>query len=220
MLGRPSRAGRRGRRCRGRRRRRRRPACRPCTALAALVPCADDGMRQTVALRVAATAVVGADGEQPGELALAAGVRLQRHGVVAGDRRPASPPAGRCSVEVALRPGRPGRTGGCAANSGQVTGSISVAALSFIVHEPSGIMAAVERDVLVGEACEVRASSPSRSGAVWNTGCVRILASARVERGGHREVGAEGVGDAAGAERPTPRRPASGVGGRRWSRRG
>ena len=27
------------------------------------------------------------------------------------------------------------------ANSGQVTGSISVVALSFIVHEPSGIIA-------------------------------------------------------------------------------
>ena len=37
-----------------------------------------------VALLVAAAAVVGADGEQPGQLALRAGVGLQRHGVVAG----------------------------------------------------------------------------------------------------------------------------------------
>ena len=38
-----------------------------------------------VAARVAARAVVGADRQQAGELALRAGVRLQRHGVVAGD---------------------------------------------------------------------------------------------------------------------------------------
>jgi hypothetical protein len=47
------------------------------TALAALVPCADDGIRQTSRCPVAAAAVVGADREQPGELALAAGVGLQ-----------------------------------------------------------------------------------------------------------------------------------------------
>ena len=39
-----------------------------------------------VAVIVAARAVVAADREQPGELALGAGVRLQRHRVVAGDR--------------------------------------------------------------------------------------------------------------------------------------
>ena len=39
-----------------------------------------------VALLVAAGAVVAADGEQAGELALAAGVRLHRDPVVAGDR--------------------------------------------------------------------------------------------------------------------------------------
>jgi hypothetical protein len=36
-------------------------------------------------LVVAAAVVVGADREQPGELALAAGVGLEAHGVVAGD---------------------------------------------------------------------------------------------------------------------------------------
>ena len=47
------------------------------TALAALVPWALDGIRQTVRCVVAAAAVVGADGQQAGELALAAGVGLQ-----------------------------------------------------------------------------------------------------------------------------------------------
>ena len=54
------------------------------TALAALVPCAD-GDQADVAPGVAPVAVVGADRQQPGELALRPGVRLQRHGVVPGD---------------------------------------------------------------------------------------------------------------------------------------
>ena len=37
------------------------------------------GNQHDVALRVAAIAVIGADHHQPGELALRAGVRLQRH---------------------------------------------------------------------------------------------------------------------------------------------
>ena len=55
------------------------------TALAAFVPWALEGIRQTVRCVVAAGAVVGADRQQPGELALAAGVGLHAHGVVAGD---------------------------------------------------------------------------------------------------------------------------------------
>ena len=61
------------------------PASPAITALAALVPCALEGMRQTVRCLVAPAAVVGADGEQPGQLALAAGVGLEADGVVAGD---------------------------------------------------------------------------------------------------------------------------------------
>ena len=77
--------------------------------------------------------------EQTGELALRAGVRLQRDGVEAGDSAErrlelaedlADSPAA-CSTG----------TNGCdCANSGHVTGIISAAALSFIVHEPSGII--------------------------------------------------------------------------------
>ena len=55
------------------------------TAEAALVPWADDGIRQTSRLGVAVGAVVAADREQPGELALRAGVGLDRDPVVAGD---------------------------------------------------------------------------------------------------------------------------------------
>ena len=40
------------------------------TALAGLVPCADDGNQHDVAPRVAAIAMVGANHHQPGELAL------------------------------------------------------------------------------------------------------------------------------------------------------
>ena len=41
------------------------------------------------------------------------------------------------------------------ANPGRPTGSISVVAFSFMVHDPSGIMPAVEREVLVGQAAQV-----------------------------------------------------------------
>ena len=76
-------------------------------ALAGLVPCADCGISATVALRCRrATAWYALDHQQAGELALRAGVRLQRHGREAGDLgqrrfelaedRPDSPPA--CST--------------------------------------------------------------------------------------------------------------------------
>ena len=47
-------------------------------ALAGLVPCAEAGIRQTFAVRLAAHLVVLQDGQQARVLALAAGVRLQR----------------------------------------------------------------------------------------------------------------------------------------------
>ena len=103
-------AGRRGRRCRRRRRRRPPPACRPSPREAALVPWADDGMRHTSRPRSPRLAVVRPDGEQPGQLALRAGVGLQRHGVVAGDLdQPALEVVDQRGVP--RRPGRRGRTG-------------------------------------------------------------------------------------------------------------
>ena len=54
------------------------------TAEAALVPCAEDGIRQTSRAGVAVGVVVGADGQQPGQLALRPGVRLDGDPVVAG----------------------------------------------------------------------------------------------------------------------------------------
>ena len=47
------------------------------TALAALVPWADSGIRQMVAVGLLAGPVVGPDGQQAGQFALRAGVRLQ-----------------------------------------------------------------------------------------------------------------------------------------------
>ena len=55
------------------------------TAEAALVPWAEEGMRQTRRLGVAVGVVERADGQQAGQLALGAGVGLEAHGVVAGD---------------------------------------------------------------------------------------------------------------------------------------
>ena len=79
---------------------------------AALVPCALDGMRQTMRSSSPRDAVVPADREQPGELALAAGVRLQRDRVVAGDL---GEPALELldHAEVALDVLARARTGGC-----------------------------------------------------------------------------------------------------------
>ena len=54
------------------------------TADAAFVPWALDGIRQTVRAALPVGPVVRADRQQAGELALRAGVRLQRHRVVAG----------------------------------------------------------------------------------------------------------------------------------------
>ena len=52
---------------------------------AAFVPCAEEGIRQMPPLLITVRLVVGADGEQPGEFALAAGVRLDRYLGVAGE---------------------------------------------------------------------------------------------------------------------------------------
>ena len=109
------------------------------TAEAALVPCAEDGIRQTSRASSPLAAVVAADRQQPGELALRAGVRLDRDPVVAGD-------LGQPALELAdelrgsRRRPRPARTGAGRRSRAAMTGSISVVALSFIVQEPSGIM--------------------------------------------------------------------------------
>ena len=92
-----------------------------------------------VAVRVAAIAVVGADHHQAGELALRAGVGLQRHRGKAGDLAQRGFEI-REDLGVALRLRRPARTDASGENSGQVTGIISAAAFSFIVQEPSGII--------------------------------------------------------------------------------
>ena len=109
------------------------------TALAGLVPCADAGISTTSRCRLAAIAVVRADHHQAGELALRAGVRLQRHGRKAGDlaeRRSSSPE----DLLVALRLLDRRERMRASRTPGQVIGSISDAAFSFIVHEPSGII--------------------------------------------------------------------------------
>ena len=91
---------------------------------------------------VAARVVVGADHQQAGVLALGARVGLQRDRREPGD-------LGQLVLQlaeqqlVARRPGRAGANGCSRLNSRQLTGIISVVALSFMVQEPSGIIAAV-----------------------------------------------------------------------------
>ena len=95
-----------------------------------------------VAMRFAARLVIAANHEQPGVLALRAGVRLQRHAGEAGDLRQRRSRARRTARD-SPPPARAARTDGASPNSGQVTGIISAVAFSFIVHEPSGIIECV-----------------------------------------------------------------------------
>ena len=116
------------------------------TALAGFVPWAETGIRHTSRLPVAAALVVAADGEQARVFALRAGVRLQGHRGEAGDL---GQPLLELGEQLRVAPGLlGGREGVQRANSGQVTGSISLVAFSFIVQEPSGIIEVVEREVL------------------------------------------------------------------------
>ena len=118
---------------------RRPPASRPSPPTPRWCRARYAGIRQTSRCVVAAAAVVGGDREQAGELALAARVGLQRHRRVAGEL---GQPALQVGDQLAAMPAASSRgANGCrSANSGQVIGSISAAALSFIVHEPSGII--------------------------------------------------------------------------------
>ena len=128
-------------------------------------------MRQTSRSGSPSARVVRADREQPRVLALRSRVRLQRDRVVAGDLgQPAfeiveqlrrSPAA--CSI---------GANGWMRPNSGHVTGTISAVALSFIVHDPSGI--------IVRSSARSRSASRRRYRSIWcseryrwNAGCVR-----------------------------------------------
>ena len=70
---------------------------------AALVPCALDGIRQTSRSGCAALGVIRLDRQQAGVLALRTRVRLQRHRVVAGDRRSASVSRSAISLRSARR---------------------------------------------------------------------------------------------------------------------
>ena len=107
-------------------------------ALAGLVPCADSGIRQMSRCAFAAAGMPAADGQQPGVLALAAGVGLQADAGIAGGL---AQPGAQLVVQLPVAGQLLARCKGCTwANSGQVIGIISLVALSFIVQLPSGIM--------------------------------------------------------------------------------
>ena len=108
------------------------------TALAALVPCADDGIRHTSRCRWPVASwyrwIASSPASSPCEPAL---------GCTLTASYPVTSASHRSSVPISSRYpcAWPAGANGCtSANPGQVTGSISAAALSFIVHEPSGIM--------------------------------------------------------------------------------
>ena len=131
-------AGRRGRRCPARRTRPARPGCRPWRRWRGWCR-APGGDEADVAVALAARLVVGADGEQAGVLALGAGVRLQGDGGEARDlREPGLEVARRAAGSRRSAPRA--RTDGAGRTPATRPGSISLAALSFIVHEPSGII--------------------------------------------------------------------------------
>ena len=94
------------------------------------------GHEDLVALGLAARAVVGADHEDPGELALGAGRGMERHGVHAAD-------LDQRLLELPQQLQRPlgGGVGGQRvqrAKPGIRAAHSSILGLYFIVHEPSG----------------------------------------------------------------------------------
>ena len=92
-----------------------------------------------LAMRLAARGVIGADRQQAGIFALRAGIRLQRNRVIAGDvAQPLFEPREQRVIALACSAG----ANGCRLpNSAQVSGIISAVALSFMVQDPSGIIA-------------------------------------------------------------------------------
>ena len=108
------------------------------TALAAFVPCADSGIRQTVRSGCPCERwyprIASSPASSPCEPAF--GWRLMASYPVISVSASASSPIS-CRYPSACSAG----ANGCSpANSGHVIASISAAALSFIVHEPSGII--------------------------------------------------------------------------------
>ena len=109
------------------------------------------GDQTDVPRRVAATLMPGADDKKPGEFALGSGVGLQRDGGEAG-RRAQHVFQFRDQLQRPLGLVQR-RKGMQAANSGHDTGSISAAAFSFMVQEPSGIMASVSDRSFAASRC-------------------------------------------------------------------
>ena len=98
------------------------------------------GDQADLAMRLAARGVIAADRQQAGIFALRAGIRLQRDRVIAGDVAQPLLRAARTARDSPW-PARRGANGCRLPNSGQVSGIISAVALSFMVQEPSGIIA-------------------------------------------------------------------------------
>ena len=96
------------------------------------------GDQTDIAMALAAAGVIAGDGHQAGVFALGAGIGLHADGVESGDG---------CATSLrghGSSGGSPGLIEGAKgwrqANSRQVTGIISLVALSFMVQEPSEII--------------------------------------------------------------------------------
>ncbi len=123
------------------------------TADAALVPCALDGMRQTSRSVLAPRLVVRPDGEEPGELALAARVRLHRDLGVARDG--GQPRLELVDQLLVTRRRLERREGVDVGETGQPHRFHFRRGVQLHGARPERDHAAVEREVDVGQAAEV-----------------------------------------------------------------
>ena len=123
-----------------------------------------------VAVRFPSMPVISPYRHEPGILALRAGIRLERHRGKSGDLgQGLFKPAEQLLVSLCLIGGA---NGWMPDKSGQVTGSISAVALSFIVQDPSGIMECTRDKSFACSRWRYRNISCSE----WyelKTGCVR-----------------------------------------------
>ena len=171
---------------------RRRRCCRPgreattttrypaITALAGLVPCAEAGMSTTSRWPSPRVAVPGADHQQAGQLALRAGVGLQRDGGKAGD-------LGQRRFELAAdlpgspRSGRPARTDACARTRASSPGTSRWPRSASSCTSRAGSSRRRGR-CPCARAASCSASSRSRSDADGTPGCVRKARGAAQRR--------------------------------------
>ena len=104
-----------------------------------------------ISLSLSALTMIFPNHQQPGVFSLRSGIGLDSHRIEPGNRRQ---PTLQLKDQLTI-PGRlsRGANGWIWPSSGQVTGSISAAAFSFIVQDPSGIIEVVSDKSLDSSLC-------------------------------------------------------------------